>query len=65
MSKGVLSMKKKLKTRMRGALLRWFRAGRMSDEDARKRGYDPDAVRKNHKMLRFKEEVGSNKTEEQ
>jgi hypothetical protein len=43
-------MSKKLKTKMRGAVLRAFSAGILSDQDVRARGFDPDAVRANHKL---------------
>jgi hypothetical protein len=41
---------RRLKTRMTGAYLRAFASGRISDADARAQGYDPDAVRKFHKI---------------
>ena len=44
------TMSKKLKTKMRGAVLRAFSAGILSDQDVRARGFDPDAVRANHKL---------------
>jgi len=44
-------MKRKLKVRMRGAQLRAFTAGHMSDDEARAQGYDPVKVRAYHRIL--------------
>jgi len=48
---------KKPKTRMTGALLRAFAGGIISDDDARKQGYDPIAVRKYHKIEKSKKQL--------
>jgi uncharacterized protein (UPF0335 family) len=48
------TMKTKLKTRMAGVKLRAFKAGHISDQEARAQGYDVKAVRKYHHMPRPK-----------
>jgi hypothetical protein len=52
-------MEKKLKTRMAGALLRSFTTGHLSDDAARAMGYDPDAVRDYHRILKPKKRARS------
>ena len=42
--------KRKLRLRMTGALLKSFKAGRISDATLRAKGYDPKACRKFHNL---------------
>jgi hypothetical protein len=50
MTKKIETRTKQLKTRMQGAMLRAFAAGRITDQEAQQQGYDPQAVRKHHHL---------------
>ncbi len=63
----LLTIPKKLKTRMTGGLLRNFLAGGVPDHIALYLGYDPDAVRKHHHKAvelgrRIREQVAKGNT---